>query len=519
MDRERAAGAHAPTGAAGPRHDGRSIGELLRDADHLARTLLMDLTAQDAPGLLRSWDRLVDAAAAAWTAIDRVGTNPAVQPPPGRDPDPMLRLHAVTEGIATTLDSARWPGPGPGSTVVEEISDNIDRVTDLLERSAVELPRHRPDIQSDVAAAQMRLMHTVYLSAHAVTSSLQQHGRQLRHGEQRPAQLANPGPPYAAGPTGRWVQRIGVCEGIAGHYVRGTAGGFAAAVAGEVMPRPEDPGRLHHELARWDVQVHRSLAADPSPHNLVLASRTQAFIAATALPLLTAAHHAGLVAGEDLQPLTNAVETSGDAWNQLASRWADLAPTSSRADSDLTRAAAHLRAAARELTHSPKGKPTATDIVERVDIVRALGSVQHALAAAVGVAHLTRDPAANPDLTGPARPLSIRAHNDTETANARQPYGGDAEDVLWVTPQDVFANKAVPLPRPVADNLALAARHVVSAAASATAATTPFGPFGHLADGNGTRARVQEPGRRTPTPPSESLNQCTSTPSRNCPTR
>lgn len=469
MDRERAAGAHAPTRAVGPRHDGRSVGELLRDADHLARTLLMDLTAQDAPGLLRSWDRLVDAAAAAWTAIDRVGTKPAAQPATGRDPDPMLRLHAITAGIASSLVSARWPGRGPGSTVVEEISENIDRVTDLLERSAVDLPRHRPDVQSDVAAAQMRLMHAVYLTAHAVTSSLQQHGRQLHNGEQRPAQLASRRAPYAAGPTGRWVQRIGVCEGIASHYVRGTAGGFAAAVAGEVMPRPEDPGRLHHELARWDVQVHRSLAAVPSPHNLVLASRTQALIAATALPLLAAAHHAGLVADEDLQPLTNAVEASGNAWNRLASRWADLAPSSSRADLDLTRAAAHLRAAARELTHSPEGNPTATDIVERVDVVRALGSVQHALAAAVDLAHLARDSAANPDLTGPARPLSIRAHNDTELQPAVCLQGGQDQDVLWVTPADVLKNRTVPLPRPVAEGLKRASVEAVRASQSAAA--------------------------------------------------
>lgn len=480
MDRERAAGAHAPTGAAGPRHDGRSVGELLRDADHLARALLMDLTAKDAPGLLRSWDRLVDAATSAWTAIDRVSTSPAAQlraasagqPPPSHDPDPMLRLRAVSEGIATTLASARWPGPGPGSDVVEEIADSLGRVAVLLERSGVDLPLHRPGVQGDVAAAQMRLMHTVYLSSHAVTSSLQQHGRQLHHDDRqqgRTAQLASPGLPYAVGPTGRWVQRIGVCEGIAGHYVRGTGGGFAAAVTGEVMPRLEDPGRLAHALARWDIQVHRTLA-DPSAHNLVLVGRTQAFIATTALPLLIAAHLAGLVAEEDLQPLTSAVETSGNAWNQLAARWADLAPTSSRADSELTRAAAHLRAAARELTHSPAGNAIATDIVERIDIARALNSVQHALEAAVDVAHLTRDPAANPDLTGPARPLSIRAHNDAELKTEMRLQSGPDQDVLWVTPADILKNANVPLPRPVSEGLNRASAKVVNASQRAAAA-------------------------------------------------
>lgn len=486
MNRERAAGAHAPTGAAGPRHDGRSVGELLRDADHLARTLLMDLTAQDAPGLLRSWDRLVDAAAAAWTAIDRISTNPGAQIraahpdqpyPSGQDLDPMLRLHAVAEGIARTLASARWPGPGPGSAVMEEIAGGFDRVAHLLNRTGVDVPPHRPDVQGDVTAAQMRLMHTVYLGAHAITSALQQHGRQLHHDgdhHHHTAKLGNPGLPYAIGPTSRWVQRVGVCEAIAAHYVRGTAGAFAAAVAGEVMPRLEDPGRLHHELARWDIQAHRSLAADPSPHDLVLACRTQASIAATALPILTAAHHGGLVAEEDFQPLMGAIEASGDAWNQLASRWADLAPTSSRADPELIRAAAHLRAAARELTHSPIGKATSVDILDRIDIARAVDSIQHALAAAGDVAYLTGDPASNPDLIGPARTLSVRAHNDTEVATeVRQTVGSD-QDIVWVTPADILKNRSVPLPRPVSEGLIRASAKVVKA--SQRAAAAPWTP-------------------------------------------
>lgn len=482
MNRERPAGAHAPTGAPRLRHDGRSVGELLRDADYLARTLLMDLTAQDAPELLRSWNRLVEAAAGAWTTIERLSTNPSAQtrdanpdqrPSSGHDCDPMLRLHAVAGGIAVTLASARWPGLGPGSAVVEEIADNFGRATDLLDRSGVDLAIHRPEVQGDVAAAQMRLMHTVYLSSHAITSALQQHGRQLHldgDHHQRTTKLGNPGLPYAIGPTGRWVQRIGVCEAIAGRYVRGSAEGFTAAVTGEVVPRLEDPGRLHHELARWDIQVHRSLAADPGPHNLVLACRTQAVIAGTALPLLTAAHHAGLVAEEDLEALTGAIETSGEAWNQLASRWVDLAPASARADSELTRAAADLRASVRDLIHNPVGNATSVDILARIDIARAVDSIQQALAAAGDVAHLIRDPASNPDLTGAARTLSVRAHNDTELQTATHQQVGPYQDVVWVRPADVLKNRNVPLPRPVSEGLIRASAKVIRTSQRAGAA-------------------------------------------------
>ena len=475
--------AHAPTVGPGRQHDGRSVGELLRDADHQARTLLLDLGADDAPALLRNWPQLVHAATGAWAAVSDVATRSdtrtasraaaaAQHLPPAGDTDPMLRLQAVTDGIAATLVTARWPGHGPGSPTVEEIAGNLHRVTHRLENHGADLPLQRPDVRADIAAAQMRLMHTVYLVAHATTSSLQQHGRRLHHDtnrDRRPLPLATTGLPYAVGPTNRWVQRVGVCEGIAGRYVRGTDGGFAAATAGEVILRPEDPGRLHHELARWDIQVHRSLAADSSPHDLVIASRTQAFIAATALPLLTTAQQAGLGTDGDLQPLTAAVETSGMAWSQLASRWADLAPAGSRADRDLTRAAAQLRAAAREITHSSEGKATAADILERVDLARALDSIQHALAAAVDVAHLACDPAANPNLTGPARPLSIRAHNDTEKTNETRLRHEREQDVVWVTPQDVLRNRSVPLPRPVAEGLERASSAVVAASQRAAA--------------------------------------------------
>lgn len=473
--------AHAPTAGPGTQHDGRSVGELLRDADHLARTLLLDLDADHAAPLVRSWPTLVDVAAAAWNAVNAVANRPtatmaaaADQPPPIDDTDPMRRLDAVTDGIASTLATARWPGPGRGSPVVDEISGHLHRVAQLLEHHGTDLPVHRPDVRADIAAAQMRLMHTVYLAAHATTSSLQMHGRRLHDNpseDRRPLPLASAGLPYAVGPTGRWVQRIGVCEGIAGRYVRRTHGGPAAALAGEAIPPPDEPDRLQRALAHWDIQVHRTLAADPSPHNLVLASRTQAFIAAATMPILAALDHAGRVGDDsgDVAELTAAIEVAASAWNQLASRWSDLVAPETRADPNLADAAAQLRAAGREVTHSPTGKASPELVASRVDVVRIVGGLGSALAAAVDVAHVVRDVALSQDLTGPARPLSIRAHNDTEAANERRGRGEPEQDVLWVTPQDVLNNKPVPLPRPVAENLASAARAALAASSSAAA--------------------------------------------------
>ncbi|GAB3994427.1 hypothetical protein [Nocardioides marmoraquaticus] len=472
--------AHAPTAGPGTQHDGRSVGELLRDADHLARTLLLDLDADHAAALVRSWPTLVDAAATAWHAVGAVATGPdttmaaaADQPPPIDDTDPMSRLQAVTDGIAGTLATARWPTPGQGSHVVDEISGHLHRVAQLLERHGADLPVRRPDVRADIAAAQMRLMHTVYLAAHATTSSLQMYGRRLHDNpseDRKPLPLASAGLPYAVGPTGRWVQRIGVCEGIASRYVRQTHGGVAAALAGEAIPPPDEPDRLQRALARWDIQVHRTLAADPSPHNLLLASRTQALIAATASPILEGLRRREPEVGDDIGHAIAALEATGNAWNHVAGRWADLTPPGARPDRPLAAAAAQLRAAlgdiSRRLDQAELGR------IYGADVALAVGHLHDALVSAAEVADQVRELAADPDLVGPARALSIRAHNEHELATASQPRGAMESDIVWVLPSDVLNGRTVPLPRPVADGLRRAAAAAAASAARAASRTT-----------------------------------------------
>ena len=432
---------------------------------------------------MRSWPPLVDAATNAWTAINDVTTRPTpravagVQHPAQTDTGPMHRLQAATHGIADTLTTARWPGHGPVHHTVEEIASNLHRVKQLLTNHEPDLPLHRPDVRADIAAAQMRLMHTVYLVAHATTSSLQLNGRRLHHetrSDRRPLPLATTGLPYAVGPTGRWVRRVGVCEAIAGRYVRQKHGGMAAALAGEAISTPEEPDRLQRALARWDIEAHRTLAADPSPHHLVLASRTQALIATTALLLLEARRHIEPGVGDDIDRATTAVRDTAGAWSHLASRWADLATPGNRPDPQLAQAVAQLRAAARDLTHD-RDTQARTDLIDdRVDVAAVLDSLHQALVSAADLADLAREVAAHPDLVGPARPLSIRAHNECEQTREARPREGAEEDVIWVLPADVLNNRIVPLPRPVAAGLQYAASRAAESAIRAAGRTAVF---------------------------------------------
>ena len=51
--------------------DGRSVGELLLDADHTARDLLIDAPDLDAAVVLRTWGEVVQTAADLWAVLAR----------------------------------------------------------------------------------------------------------------------------------------------------------------------------------------------------------------------------------------------------------------------------------------------------------------------------------------------------------------------------------------------------------------------------------------------------------------
>src|SRR3546814_10424937 len=74
-----------------------------------------------------------------------------------------------------------------------------------------------------------------------------------------------------------------------------------------------------------------------------------------------------------------------------------------------------------------------------------------------------------PNLTGPARALSRRAHNDVEAGLATPPVEGD---VVWVSPADILAKRLVPLPPPVAETLRAASDATIDATSSASAVPT-----------------------------------------------
>lgn len=463
--------------------DVRSVGEMLFDVDYLARQLLMDVGGDDAGTLLRSWPTMVAAAEDLWGSLP--GRRPGVDE---RD-RPIASLSAQAATIEASLFGRKaWPGQGPTNPRVDQMSQTLFNAAALVRRYGADIPHEQPEAHRDLEAARTRIMHGLYLTAHAITVALHDNGRDRVNDAResgRRVHLAQHHSPYAVAPTGVWVDRMAACENTARSYLSDR---FAQALAGEAIRPVDDPGRLAQALANWDIQSHRALARHLEPSNILLITRTQSLIAGASMVLVDAAATAGILEPSDR--LVPAIADAGRSWSNLASRWGDLAPPGARLEEPLARAAAEVRAAYRQITHDTTTLATPEVIATRPGLPQAVTATILAMEAGSELAHVVGEKADAPDLIGPARALSRRAHNDVESGLAGPPAEGD---VVWVSPADILAKRMVPIPPPVAETLRAASDATIDATSSASAVaalhqrdkTVPT--FGVRSDGCNTR--------------------------------
>ncbi|MDP3951235.1 MAG: hypothetical protein Q8Q19_11355, partial [Microbacterium sp.] len=181
---------------------------------------------------------------------------------------------------------------------------------------------------------------------------------------------------------------------------------------------------------------------------------------------------------------------AGRSWSNLASRWGDLAPPGARLEEPLACAAAEVRAAYRQITHDTTTLATPDVIAARPGLPQAAMATLRAIEAGSELAHVVAEKADTPHLTGPARVLSRRAHDDVESGLASPPT---EDDVVWVSPADILARRVVAVPQPVLEALRTASTATVSAASTAAASAT-------LAHANGGNHRPECPSDADPHP-------------------
>lgn len=438
--------------------DIRTVGELLHDVDHTARRLLMDVAGDDAGRLLHAWPDLVAAAASLWGSLPGQGFGAGART---RD-EPITRLASLADTIERKLRHSSWPPASLPDLRIAQMSQTLDYAGDLVHRYGASIPVRRTDSFRDLEAARARIIHALYLSAHAVGVALHEHGHNLYDsalGTNRPIGLNQLQSPYAVAPTSEWIRRMAVCETAAARYLDGR---LTQAIGGEARRPIEDDARIARALARWDIQAHRTLASDAWPTNMVLITRTQGLIAGAAMVVLEAAQLGGHIdAADRLSPL---VAEAGRAWSNLASRWGDLTLPDARLDPDLMQAAAEVRAAFRELTHDSTTLARVDAIAARTGLEIAATATLRSLESGSELAYVVAERGSSPGLIGGARALSIRAHNDIDNGLATAHPDGDH---VWVSPADILAERAVLIPPPVSEALNKAGETTAAAASAA----------------------------------------------------
>ena len=437
--------------------DERSVGELLLDADFTTRQVLMDVTGEDAQAMLRTWGEVVQSASELWATLPQPtqGTRSPI------DGATMARLESMSKGMHRTQVRRGWPGDGPADERLLHVAETFTRAADLISRRGGHIRPTDPAVRADLDAARMRIMHTLYLGAHGVGVAAGQHVGDVELSSSGMSSRESRG--VQRGQDA--INRLAAFEQLAGAYLSNR---FASAAQGEQVRGPYGTERLQQALIGWDIQAHRTLAATPTPANLLLASRTQAGVATAGAAILHAGARTGYVNAHAYEHrLAPTIDVTQQAWTHVASRWAEMTSPASRTDLDLVHAAGELRAAVREVTHDKTTWARPDVIGGRVDLDEAAQLFQQALSTAVDVACVIRDVAAqDTNLTGPARAMSHRANVEVD----RVDNGRRDEDVVWVTPGDVYANRTVTIPQPVRAGLVDATDTLVQTASTAMSA-------------------------------------------------
>jgi hypothetical protein len=393
--------------------------------------------------------------------------------------DPMEGLRLVGEAIARSVRAGHWPGHGPTDDHVTEIADNLSRARHLIERDGRPSGPATANRQADTPDIRGRVMHTLYVAAHGTAVALGGYVAELQHrlevGTRRRQPMAERPTTLEITEAQGMIARLSGFEQLA-----------AAYMFGQPLPSadPGQPGavaqatRLDTALAAWEVQAHRTLAANPDPADLVRIARVQALITSTTSVISDAAATRGHIDEDVMQRLGPALEAAQVAWSKAAKRWGELTNPASRTDPALVGVASELRSAIAATATNQGGWATPDQLAARVDLPGTVRSLHLSMVASIDIAYVVRDTAADhPGLTGPARIIGMRSQGEAEIAIEQ----GETryEGVTWTTRRQIAANRVIPLPEPARRGLINLADEVIASTNRAVAAAAQIDP-GHL---------------------------------------
>ncbi len=474
--------------------DGRSVGELLLQADVTARGLLFEVTGDDAHALLRTFGEVVESAADLWRALPATGRDTA-----GHD-GLMSQLEAITTSMHRAQVRRGWPGDGPSDPRLLTLAETFTRAADLVTRHRPpDAPAQPAAIRRDVHAARTRTMHALYVTAHAVAVAVTEHVRDVQAataGQRLPERVTRDIPRGQEA-----LARLGAFEQLAGTYVGSS---LPTTLAGEHRDPYAGLDRLMTAVAGWDLAAHRALTKTPSAATVATIARGQAMASRTGQVLLHAAARTGTLDPDAYAArLAPALEDSLRAWSRLA-RQADALTHrgARRVDPGLLAADGEVQAATRELIHDGANLAAPEVIANRADLSTVGLVLSEAMSSGLELATAINDTIGQAGVTAPAQVMLTAArHGAFNLGPGELATLGDQ-----FTPRDLVQNRDVPLIEPVHAALARTTTTTIDAMSAATSAVSGIaGTATHPGTNQAvppmpSRHRPRQPGPAAPIP-------------------
>jgi len=388
----------------------------------------------------------------------------------------MEGLRLVGEAIARSVRAGHWPGHGPTDEHLTEIADNLSRARHLNERDGRPSVPATANGQGVTPDIQGQVLHTLYVAAHGTAVALGGYVTELQHrlevGTRRRQPMAERPTTLEIAEAQVMIARFSGFEQLAAAYMFGQPLPSADPSERRAVAQAT---RLETALAAWEVQAHRTLAANPDAADLVRIARVQALITSTTSIINEAAATRGHIDEDVMQRLGPALEASQVAWSRAAKRWGELTNPAGRTDPALVAAASELRSAIAAAASNQGGWATPDQLATGVNLSAAVRSLHLSMVASIDIAYVVRDTAADqPGLTAPARIIGMRSQGEAEIAIEQ----GETryEGVTWTTRRQIAANQLIPLPEPARRGLINLADEVIATTNRAVAAATQIDP-------------------------------------------
>lgn len=333
-----------------------SVGELLDLADRQARDLLHEAPYRDGKALLRSWGEVVHAAGGLWRAI----------PDRGRAASAHVRPVGVMDQLESHVGALQRVVRARRSvdSDLETIAGLFTRAHAAVEAAGVTSLR-TPAAAGDAFAARVSIMHTLYLTGHAVSLG-------LRHVE-----------PLDPEGTTRLRAGVDAATDLALSYHQGAYPDALAQVHRDWI----DPDRLGQTVSAWDLATHRVLAGSVTGRDVETVVGTALVATSHARVLWRLAHENGHAdAAQFRTRLGPALDASAQGWAKLHGMLRPLVHPTERPTQELLTLSTDLRCALGQLASDRLAAGSHASLAALVDLSEATSALRRFHSSATGVA-------------------------------------------------------------------------------------------------------------------------------------